>query len=279
MAIQHLTVTALVDNCVKKPGLRSEHGLSFLIETGHGNILFDTGQSGLFVENARQLGIELGSVEGIALSHGHYDHTGGLLHILNGSHTVPLYAHPDVFISRYTPGDNRESARQIGMPFTREAIEQSGGRFILSKESREILPGVSLTGEIPRETGFEDTGGAFFLDEGLTVPDVIPDDQSMVIETAEGLLVLLGCCHAGIINMLSMISQRWNTSDFVCIAGGMHLLNASDSRIAETIKALSDFRIGHLVPGHCTGQKAITELARSFPGATEPLHTGWTFTI
>jgi len=270
-----VTVTALVDNRSVDPRLKSEHGLSFRIETDNGAILWDTGQSEMFLENAAVLGISLRETEHIALSHGHYDHTGGLMKALDEIPGAIVHAHPDVFIKRFGLDRSRNEARSIGIPFDKTDIEANCARLSENTGPQEIIPGVYLTGEIPRITEFEDTGGAFFCDTGLSEPDLLFDDQSLVIETDDGIALLLGCCHSGLINTLMHVEKNWGTRSFPLIAGGTHLVNATGERLRLTVDSLRKYRIGQFVPGHCTGEKALDIFGEAFPEIHETLAVGW----
>lgn len=272
-----MKITVLVENSVQAPSLQGEHGLSMLVETPGGALVWDTGQSGLFLRNANLLGFRPDSIRHVALSHGHYDHTGGLAGILRIAPDTTVHVHPGAFVTRYAPGPAGSPPRPIGIPLGRDDVARACREITESREPREILPGVSLTGEIPRISGFEGTGGKFYLDAALTVADPIADDQSLVLETQRGLVLLLGCCHAGIINTLEYVSGQWSTREFALVAGGMHLHTASTERMARTVAALREYRIRRLVPGHCTGWKALCTLAAAFPGAVESLSTGWTW--
>ena len=277
--MRETTITILIDNNAGSSSLKHEHGLSMFLTTHDGALFFDTGQSGGFMDNARAMNIPVESASCAVMSHGHYDHTGGLDTLFDTVPDITVHAHPGIFTTRYTPGAEGNPPRSIGIPYSEDHIRQRSGSLLATAEITPVLPGSYMTGEIPRLNDFEDTGGAFFLDRELTIPDLLADDQSLVIETDNGLILLLGCCHAGLINTMSYVSNVFGTRRFSLIAGGMHLLNADDNRLKKTISSLRSFTVGRIAPGHCTGDKAIAALNSAFPGDVIPLTSGWTWTI
>ncbi len=271
------TITVLVENAASIPGLRGEHGLSIHVSTPGGAYLWDTGQSGLVTENADILGVRLDSIDAVALSHGHYDHTGGLAHVLERSGGCVVFGHPAATGRKLGGRQSSGGAvREIGMPFGIEKLKALGADLDLSAEPREIGPGVSLTGEIPRTSGFEDAGGSFFLDDALTKPDIVPDDQSLLLDTDAGHVLLLGCCHAGLVNTLNAVENTRGVREFALIAGGLHLLHADEERIGRTLDALGRFEVREWRLGHCTGVEAFCRFRSAFPGKVQPLYVGWT---
>ena len=185
----------------------AEHGLSFWIEYGSQNILFDTGQTNALVKNAELLDIDLSKTNAVILSHGHYDHTGGLEAVLNAAPQATVYLHPDAPKIRYScpPGKN---PKDISMPpgtCQKIAESVSKGAVIYTPKPESICPGIRVTGTIPRMTNYEDTGGPFYLDKKSNTKDALNDDQALMISTAKGLIVILGCAHAGIVNTLEYI--------------------------------------------------------------------------
>ena len=241
----------------------AEHGLSIFMETDHGNYLLDTGQGKAVVNNAQVLGIDLATIKGIIISHHHWDHTGGLGPVLDIKGAVDIYAHPDFFKESYSVSG--DTVRYIGVPYPRPLLEAKGARFRLSDEFRQIEPGMWLTGEVPRRTDYEigdkkqvvKSGGAY-------VQDGLRDDQSVVVETAQGLLVILGCCHSGIINTLSYIVEKMKRRDIYAVIGGTHLGPVGDEQREKSIDALKAFKIERIGVSHCTGQKTATLLAGAF---------------
>ena len=147
------TVTVLCENTAGVPmKIIGEHGLSILIERGEDRLLFDTGQGMSLLRNASSLGKDLSQVARVALSHGHFDHTGGLADFLDASPHATVFAHPDVFIERFAQFESPAGTQtmSIGIPFSREDLEKKGAQFDLSPALREIAPGITFTGEIPR---------------------------------------------------------------------------------------------------------------------------------
>jgi len=271
---QAVNITVLVENTAGSRGLLGEHGLGFWVDTGPKRVLFDTGQGMSLEHNARSLGISLASADAIVLSNGHYDHTGGLSRAIAVAPHAQIFAHPGAFGGKYARSKDG-SARYLGIPaFDQNAIRKQSGSLVSTDRTTKICDGLFVTGEIPRITDFEDTGGHFFLDEQLTEPDPLIDDQAAFIETSVGTIVILGCAHAGVINTLRYIQTLTNYRPIHTVIGGMHLLNASPERLDKTVSELHCFDIQCLMPGHCTGFGAIERLRNEFPGRCANCHVG-----
>jgi 7,8-dihydropterin-6-yl-methyl-4-(beta-D-ribofuranosyl)aminobenzene 5'-phosphate synthase len=258
-------ITVLVENTAAGAGFLAEHGLSFWIELGRNNLLFDTGQGHVLKNNAQLLGVRLESVNIIILSHGHYDHTGGLSIALQASAKPRVYAHPEAFAPKYACQPDG-SARNIGMPALSESDVRSKSNLTWVEGPTEIGAGFWLTGTVPRTNEYEDTGGPFFRDKDCREPDELPDDQAAFLETKNGTVVILGCAHAGVINTLNFIQTLTSNRPILMLMGGMHLLSAGPQRIAKTIAALHRLNIQRLMPCHCTGLQSTVRLWHEFPG-------------
>jgi 7,8-dihydropterin-6-yl-methyl-4-(beta-D-ribofuranosyl)aminobenzene 5'-phosphate synthase len=270
-------ITMLVENTARGQGLLGEHGLAFWIDTGAHHVLFDTGQGLVLVPNAHRLQIDLTCTDAIALSHGHYDHTGGLRHALNLAPHAKLFMHPQAVIRRYS--GHADNAREIGMASPSEAeLKQESLRIVWTAQPTEIVPGIFVTGEIPRKTAYEDTGGKFFLDAACHKPDPIADDQAIYLDTEPGIVVILGCAHAGVINTLDYI-RAITRRPIRAVIGGTHLVNASPQRLSQTLAALRGMNLLMLAPSHCTGPRAMAALWTEFPAMIADCSVGtqWTF--
>lgn len=268
-------VTVLCENSVGPiSGTLGEHGFAALIERDGESLLFDTGQGATLLHNAARLKRDLREVSTVALSHGHYDHTGGLRPLLEQCGPKRVFAHPAVFASRYRVKDTGENI-SIGIPDTKEALIQLGAVFDLADSFRQIAPGIYLTGQVPRISGFEHGDSGLYCDDTGCVADLIPDDQSLVMETQKGLVLILGCCHAGIVNTLEHVIHTMGENTIYAIIGGTHLGFCSTTQLEATVQNLHRYGIRKLCGSHCTGFAAAARLAREFPGHYHPAQVGY----
>jgi len=263
------TVTILVDDQRGETDAVAEHGFSALVETENASILFDTGQTGTALShNARLLGVNMAAISVVVLSHGHYDHTGGLPEAFHRRTDLPLFLHPDAVQPRYSVRTNAPP-KPVGMSDECvRLIRQLGSRAHWTTAPTEIAQGVWATGAIPRRNAFEDTGGSFFMDPDCQTPDVLNDDQALWFNTREGIVILLGCAHAGVVNTLDYVAQTIGIRRVHAVIGGMHLRAADENRLRFTVSALQRYEVQLIAPCHCTGKEAMTHLAE---------HTGKTY--
>lgn len=260
-----IRITILVDNVVTD-GLLTEHGFSLWIEVDGKQILFDTGQGPALAANARQLDIDWSRADHLVLSHGHYDHTGGVHDILAQAAGIHVHCHPGVARPRYSIHSG--TPRPVHMPIdSGKALEHLPVRRVdWVLQPTALGPRVGLSGPIPRITAYEDTGGPFYLDPEGRRPDSIEDDLALWIHSAKGLVVCLGCCHAGLINTLDHM-LRLNPGERIhAVIGGLHLLNAGYDRLEHTVSALHSLSPDKIIACHCSGAKA-TALLRDALGA------------
>ncbi|MFZ7103931.1 MAG: MBL fold metallo-hydrolase [Peptococcaceae bacterium] len=256
--------TVLCENSVfSNLGAIAEHGWAVFLETDQGNYLFDTGQGKALLNNAGVFKKDLSTIKGIILSHHHIDHTGGLLAAVKAAAPVKVYSHPDLFKEGYLVRHNMP--KYIGVPYSRMALENYGAEFCFNREFTEFAPGFYLTGEVPRTTDYEygDTDVVLKTEQGL-VRDPLEDDQSIIIRTSRGLFIILGCSHAGIINILNYAVAQTGESRIHTVIGGTHLWTVSREQQDKTIAALKDFAIERLGVSHCTGLVVSMRLAQEF---------------
>ena len=258
-----IRITTLSENTANI-GLIGEWGLSILIEADGLRILFDTGQSFSVTHNARALKVDLSNIDKLILSHGHFDHTGGLREVLSQTAGVDIIAHPDVLNPKFAVRDDTEMS--IGSPFDRKELEDMSARFNLTKEPVWITNNIVTTGEIPMVTDYEQVdSGMFIKDNESLQPDPLIDDLAMAIRTEFGLTVILGCAHRGMINIIRHLQELTGEERVYCVVGGTHLLNASNERLTKTVTDLRKTGIQRLGVSHCTGFNASCWLANEFP--------------
>ena len=264
-------VTCVTDNCVR-PGSTfwGEHGVSFLIETDAGCILFDTGQSPeVLAHNLRQLGDSFPPVQALALSHAHEDHTGGLRWALNAWPGLPVYANADLFRPRYYRGQAGQ-LRYVGLNTSQDELRHAASLH-LSRQPVQLLPTLWTTGEIQERS--ELPGGS----PRLLVPDgdgwrqdAYQDDMSLVLKTGAGWVLICGCCHAGLLNTLAHVRRVFGTP-IISVLGGAHLLDLDDPQLAHIVEVLGrDYPDTTWHLNHCTGHRALMTLQRAFGERVRP---------
>lgn len=255
------TIRIVVDNKAAD-GFVAEHGFALWLEADERMVLFDTGNKDALQPNSRKLNLSFTDLTDLVLSHGHYDHTGGVETVLQETSTIQLYLHQAAMQPRYS-GDHDE-ARSVRMSagamkslssLKDESIHWLTHPFKISKQ-------IGITGPISRLTDYEDTGGAFFYDPWGKRPDPIEDDNAVWVHTAKGLVICVGCSHAGIVNTLGAIMDVTGETKIHTVIGGLHLLNASPDRLQKTVDALNTFDIGQLIACHCTGDDAFAYLEK-----------------
>jgi 7,8-dihydropterin-6-yl-methyl-4-(beta-D-ribofuranosyl)aminobenzene 5'-phosphate synthase len=271
-----MKVTCVVDNAVQRSSpFWGEHGLAFLIETEAGRLLFDTGQSGtVLLHNLESLGVDPATIDALAISHAHYDHTGGLPalleHIRSGT---PLYANPDLFRERFSRQEGE--LRSIGLSLTREELA-ARLTLLLGAAPQEIFPGVWTTGEITSRPEPEGSSARHVVREGEAfAPDPYRDDMALVLEMNGRLVLLCGCCHAGLLNTLAHV-QRTFERPIVAIAGGLHLTSATADHQQRVNKVLVEMEsVQRVYPSHCTGEAAFVSLLLTLgPSIVRPCPAG-----
>jgi 7,8-dihydropterin-6-yl-methyl-4-(beta-D-ribofuranosyl)aminobenzene 5'-phosphate synthase len=254
-----------------------EHGLSLLIESGKSRILFDTGAGSLVAVNADALGLNgsLADLDAIVLSHGHYDHTGGLMEVLKCSpkHTT-VHVRPGFFRRKFRRKGSK--SRDIGAPFSKKEAEILGAQFVVERDSREIHPGIFVTGLITRYEQWEDVEQHLCVESsaGQVFPDPFEEELALALVTAGGLVVFSGCAHRGIINSIKAAQKAADRKTIRAVFGGAHLMNAPEERIARTVESLAALEPELVALGHCTGEKAEMFFSEALGERFSPLRAG-----
>jgi len=251
-----MKIYVLTDNHAQRD-FRAEWGLSFYIESTK-NILFDFGDSDLFLKNAEKLGLDILSADHFVLSHGHWDHGNGLRYMPFRK----LICHPGCFINRYR-GEN-----YLGLPFKKEEAEKKFD-LCLSDKPLSIDENITFLGEIPRTVEFESRGSGQTLEDGSNDP--VMDDSGIVIKTEKGIVVITGCAHAGICNTVEYAKKVTGDDNVYAVLGGFHL-KGGDEVTDKTIAYLKNMNIDFMCTGHCTAFPALAEFTNVF--GSQPLAAG-----
>lgn len=246
-----MRVSILVDN-TPGPNTLAEHGLSYLIDYGDKKTLFDTGQTDLFLRNAEIMNLDTKDVHQIVLSHGHFDHGNGLNHINGGN----LICHPGCFAKRY----RKSGGSYIGLKNDEDSIRDKFN-LVTTAQPHQIFNGAYFLGEIPRITDFESKTTSFIFEDGT--PDYVMDDSALAFRVKDGVFVITGCGHAGIVNTLEYAKKVTGQPSIVGIMGGFHL-KENNLQTQKTIEYLKDNNIELVYPSHCTAIPALEEFRRSF---------------
>ena len=252
----------LMENKTDGPGCIAEHGLSIYIETQGRRILFDTGASGLFVQNAEKLGVDLGRVDDVVISHGHYDHTGGVPAFCDCNKTAPIYIHKNAFHETYGLEQNGEWEKEpCSIRWTQEQRQAMEPRIVRTDGVTRISDTIVISGTIPKMEGYEPTETFFRkLEDGRYEADPMDHEQILVIREEEGLYVISGCSHRGVVPAIRYARELFGGERIAVLVAGMHLYNAEKALRKKVIGQILSEDMDLVMPVHCTGIEGICEL-------------------
>ncbi len=268
-AVMHIRISTIAENSASWLKLLAEWGLSILVEVDNTTILMDTGYSMVAAHNAKIMEEDLSKIDKIVFSHGHQDHTGGLLELLKlrdlKNKPVEIIAHPDVWAPKVWRSPDGTRFDEIGIPYTREQAENLGATFHLSKEPVWITDRIVTSGEVPMVTDFEaiDYNACVKTTDGVS-DDPLNDDQTLYIKSNKGLIVISGCAHRGIVNTIIRGKELTKSDKVYAVIGGIHLFGADEERLQKTIDEFRRLDIHHIGVSHCTGQVASARLFIEF---------------
>ncbi len=276
--LSDVKLTILCENRVVNPKLVAEQGLSILVEMPEYKVLFDTGQTDTVIHNSKMLQLDLSELDKIVLSHGHYDMTGGLLTLLKEIGQTDIYCHPNIFHKKFKIIEKERV--EIGVPWEKSELEELGAKFLLKSQPKEILPDVWISGEIPRLTDYEK------IDEEYQehvlesyIHDEIHDDMALILRTTKGLIILMGCGHAGPVNTVKHAMRILGDNRIHLIIGGMHLQTATDQKVSEIVNHLIQLKPDFMAPLHCCGFRCINYLFNHLKAKIKLMNVGDQFSL
>lgn len=252
----------LMENKTDGPGCVAEHGLSIYIEAQGRKLLFDTGSSPLFVENARAMSVDLSQVEALVISHGHYDHTGGVPHFCELNKIAPIYIHQGAFYDTYgKEADGQWESRTCGIRWNDQERSGIDPRIVRTDGAAWLSENIVISGTIPKIPGFEPTETFYRkFSDGSYEPDPMDHEQILVVREPEGLYVFSGCSHRGVVPAVRCARELFGGERVAVLVAGMHLYSAGKDMRQKVVEQIRKEEMDLVMPVHCTGIDAICDL-------------------
>lgn len=251
----------LMENKTDGPGCVAQHGLSIYIEVQGRKLLFDTGASALFAENARALGVDLGKVEAQIISHGHYDHTGGVPRFCEINKIAPIYIHKNAFYESYSLKNDGQDRSPSGIRWNDQERSQIDPRIVRTDQPEWLSENIVISGTIPWAEGFEPTETFYRqMPDGSSVVDPMDHEQLLAIREPEGLYVFSGCSHRGVVAAIRYARELFSGERIAVLVAGMHLYSAGKDMRKKVVQQVAGEEMDLVMPVHCTGIEAICDL-------------------
>lgn len=251
----------LMENKTNGPGCIAEHGLSVYIEAQGKKLLFDTGASPLFAQNAKSMGLDLKAVDAVIISHGHYDHTGGVPEFCNINSTAPLYIHREAFHETYGMENGKMEEKTCGIRWTDEERGKISSRTVKTEEPVWLSENMVISGTIPVDPKTRQTETFYRrLPDGSFEPDDMAHEQILIIREPEGLYVFSGCSHKGVISAVCYARELFGGERIAVLVAGMHLYSAGEEMRKRVVRQVVSENMDTVIPVHCTGIDAICDL-------------------
>ncbi|RCX17902.1 7,8-dihydropterin-6-yl-methyl-4-(beta-D-ribofuranosyl)aminobenzene 5'-phosphate synthase [Anaerobacterium chartisolvens] len=269
-----IRLKVLAENRAKKRGILGEHGLSLLVETDNFKVLFDAGQTDVFSLNADMESIDLSLADALVISHGHYDHTGGVPEFCMINHKAPIYIHPDAFCERYNAVQGKPAGNCIGIPWSCQDRDMFKNRLVYVKEPVRIHKDILLSGEIPQS---QDRQSLNFIKRNISggyEADMVTDEQFMIVNGSEGIFIFVGCSHPGVLNCVAYAKYLFPDTNICGLIGGMHIEKYNTDQLDEIVAGLKSAGIEKIAPMHCSGVLSSCFLKSKFGDSCFLLNSG-----
>ncbi len=250
----------LIENKTDNPGIIAEHGLAVYIESSGKKILFDAGATGMFIKNAEIMDIDLGQVDFCVISHGHYDHTGGLPEFCEINERAAIYLHKDAYRETYGFENGKMDKLTSGIRWSRKQRHNLEDRICYTDGPEWIGEDIVITGSVDIPEGFSPTEKFYYRENGKLVPDNMSHEQCLVIREEKGIYVFSGCSHRGVINALNMAKSMFPGERIAVLVAGMHLYSAEGESRSAVVSEIAGEHLDCVMPVHCTGIEAICDL-------------------
>ncbi|MGB9780266.1 MBL fold metallo-hydrolase [Caldanaerobacter sp.] len=272
-----MEVQVLIENVVFTKNLVAEHGLSLLLKKGDKEIVVDTGQSGNFIKNCNLMGIDIDRIKKVVLTHGHYDHIGGLESLIKRRPDVKIYAHKNILDKKYAL---RKSGKLEEIGFDSSFYQMHRDNFVLIERDTEIEEGFHVITNTEVKYNNEFTTKNFFTEkDGQKVPDKFLDEVFVVVEEDDSINVVTGCSHAGILNIIETAKNRFKGKNIKSLIGGFHLRGMKEEEIRDIAEKIEEYGVKRVLTGHCTGIDEYSILKSVLKDSISYLSTSSSFVV